>query len=501
MPMRLATCRFQQRIKLDWILFIWLALFAQLTWASPLEALATSATTHLDQSGVTVLEKGEASLLTRAWLTDKAISTIHVQYFIWSTDNIGTLASEALLRAADRGVQVKVIVDDLLIDAEPETLLSLVVHPNVEIKIYNPQHSVGVSFFERLWNVITNFRVVNQRMHDKTAIFDGTAAITGGRNMADEYYDYHQEYNYRDRDVLLAGPVVIEMERNFQQFWQSPLSVPLERLLAEERQSLTTADVQAYRQWLAIYARDPENYTPEVHQAREAMESRFPELLDKMIWAPVTFISDYPGKNKGTEGLSGGGESTSALIRLVTNAQHRITIQSPYLVMPDGGLTLFSGLIQRGVKVRISTNSLKSTDNLQAFSGYYKQRQEILDAGIELFEYKPQPTIMQKLIDRYSALEKTAPIFAVHAKSLVVDGETVFIGTFNLDPRSTNLNTEVGVIIKDAGIASQVESSIETDMSPANSWDAAKDDSGDDVPLTRKLVLWIWGLLPIESLL
>jgi len=405
------------------------------------------------------------------------------------------------LRAADRGVQVKVIVDDLMIDAEPETLISLALHPNVEIKIYNPQHSVGVSFFERVWNVITNFRSVNQRMHDKTAIFDHAAAITGGRNMADEYYDYHQEYNYRDRDALLAGPVVMEMEHNFQQFWQSPLSVPLEELLAEERQSVTAADVQGYRKWLATYAQDPENYAPEVHQAREAMENRFPKLLDEMSWAPVTFISDYPGKNRGTEGLSGGGDSTSALIQLVTNAQQRITIQSPYLVMPDGGLELFSELVQRGVQIRISTNSLKSTDNLQAFSGYYKQRQAILDAGIELFEYKARPAIMQKLIDRYSALEKKAPIFAVHAKSLVVDGDSVFIGTFNLDPRSTNLNTEVGVIIQDAIIARQVESAIEADISSANSWNAAKDNSGDDVPFTKKLALWMWSLLPIESLL
>ena len=388
-----------------------------------------------------------------------------------------------------------------MIDAEPETLISLALHPNVEIKIYNPQHSVGVSFFERVWNVITNFRSVNQRMHDKTAIFDHAAAITGGRNMADEYYDYHQEYNYRDRDALLAGPVVMEMEHNFQQFWQSPLSVPLEELLAEERQSVTAADVQGYRKWLATYAQDPENYAPEVHQAREAMENRFPKLLDEMSWAPVTFISDYPGKNRGTEGLSGGGDSTSALIQLVTNAQQRITIQSPYLVMPDGGLELFSELVQRGVQIRISTNSLKSTDNLQAFSGYYKQRQAILDAGIELFEYKARPAIMQKLIDRYSALEKKAPIFAVHAKSLVVDGDSVFIGTFNLDPRSTNLNTEVGVIIQDAIIARQVESAIEADISSANSWNAAKDNSGDDVPFTKKLALWMWSLLPIESLL
>lgn len=488
-------------LKPKWISIIWLSLLAQLSWASPLDELATNAIGHPGQSGIRVLEKGEASLLARAWLTDTAASSIHVQYFIWSTDNIGTLASEALLRAADRGVQVKVIVDDLMIDAESETLLSLAGHPNVQIKIYNPQHSVGVTLFERLWNVITNFRGVNQRMHDKTAIFDHTAAITGGRNMADEYYDYDQQYNFRDRDVLLAGPVVMEMEQNFQKFWLSPLSVPLESLLVEERDSLSVSDIVAFRRWLAAYAQDKENYAPEVHRARELMDSQFPQLLDEMIWAPVTFIGDYPGKNGGADGLAGGGESTSALIQLIAGAQQRITIQSPYLIMPDGGMKMFADLVNRGVKVRISTNSLKSTDNLQAFSGYYKQRQAILDAGIEVFEYRPRPAIMHQLIDRYSVLEKNPPIFAVHAKSVVVDGERVFIGTFNFDPRSANLNTEVGVIIDDDTIARQVETSIEADMSQSNSWNAAVDDSGDDVSIVKKLQLWAWSLLPLEPIL
>ncbi|MCW8983347.1 MAG: phospholipase D-like domain-containing protein, partial [Gammaproteobacteria bacterium] len=254
------------------ILFLALLLLSSLSPASPLESLKAEASQHPGTSGVTVLEKGEASLLARAWLTEKATSSIHVQYFIWSTDNIGTLASEALLRAADRGIKVKGIVDDLLIDAEPETLLSLGLHPNVEIKIYNPQHSVGISFFRRVWNLITNFRGANQRMHDKNAIFDNTVAITGGRNMADEYYDYDQKYNFRDRDVLVTGPVVSAIEKNFNEFWQSPLSVPLEELLSDERKSINSNDIQSYRKWLRDYANNPENYSPDVLQARAAMD-------------------------------------------------------------------------------------------------------------------------------------------------------------------------------------------------------------------------------------
>jgi len=145
------------------------------------------------KSGAYVLDTGEEALLARAWLADHARKSIEVQYFIWSTDNIGILAAEGLLRAANRGVRVRVIVDDLLIDAPDKSLLALARHPNIDIRIYNPQTSVGVPLQKRLLNVLTNFRGVNQRMHDKTLVVDGKIAITGGRNMAAEYFDYNHE--------------------------------------------------------------------------------------------------------------------------------------------------------------------------------------------------------------------------------------------------------------------------------------------------------------------
>jgi phosphatidylserine/phosphatidylglycerophosphate/cardiolipin synthase-like enzyme len=172
-----------------------------------------------ERTGVYILEKGEESLIGRAWLTQNVAHTIDVQYFIWSTDNVGTLAAEQLLRAAERGIRVRVLVDDLLVDAQGKTLLLLSAHPNAEIRIYNPNISVGVNWWQRLKNAVTSFRMVNQRMHDKTAIFDGIAGITGGRNMADEYFDFNHTYNFRDRDVLLLGPAVSEMSENFEELF------------------------------------------------------------------------------------------------------------------------------------------------------------------------------------------------------------------------------------------------------------------------------------------
>jgi putative cardiolipin synthase len=300
-----------------------------------------------EKTGVYILEKGEESLIGRAWLTQNAAHTIDVQYFIWSTDNVGTLAAEQLLRAAERGIRVRVLVDDLLVDAQGKTLLLLSAHPNAEIRIYNPNISVGVNWWQRLKNAVTNFRMVNQRMHDKTAIFDGIAGITGGRNMADEYFDFNHTYNFRDRDVLLLGPAVSEMSENFEEFWNSPFVHSVETILEDEGLGITPDAVAQRSRELHAYAADPKNFDPQVH---------------------VKFISDIPGKNKGDLGLGGGGEATQYLIDAVRNARSSILIQSPYLIMPEGGIELFKELVERGVRIRISTNSLSWLSAVSAFA-------------------------------------------------------------------------------------------------------------------------------------
>jgi len=454
---------------------------------------------HSDKTGVYVLERGEESLLARAWLADNASHTIDIQYFIWSTDNIGTLASEALLRAAERGVRVRVIVDDLLIDAQHDTLLGLAAHPNVFIRIYNPQYSVGTGLLQRLGNLIRDFRAVNQRMHDKVALFDGLAGITGGRNMADEYYDYDYEYNFRDRDVLLIGPAAEMLGESFERFWNSPLAIPVEQQLQDER--LTADAVAAYHVWLHDYAQDPENYTPRIRGILDSLDMKFAHLSDHLVWCNARVISDSPGKNEGSLGLKGGGMSTTALTSALKDAAIRVTIQSPYVVLTDEAISMFADLVQRGVQVRIVTSSLASTDNLQAFSGYHKQREALLAAGIELHEFRPYPVIQQDLNERHAELIQHNPVFAMHAKTMVIDGESLFIGTFNLDPRSANLNTEIGVRIESPLLARQVEASIEQDMRPQNSWDPLTDNPDEQTTLGKRMQLWFWERLPLEPLL
>lgn len=455
-----------------------------------------------EKTGVYILEKGEEALIGRAWLAQHAEKTIDIQYFIWSTDNIGILAAEMLLRTADRGVLIRVLVDDFLIDAEDTTLLLLAAHPNVQIRIYNPNFTVGTSLFRRIVNSFMDFRGTNQRMHDKTAIFDGLAAITGGRNMADEYFDFDHEYNFRDRDVLLLGSAVQDMSANFNEFWDSPLAAPVEQLLEDLDEWPSEDKAQQRYAELHAYASDPANFEPAIKSAIESMPAHFPQLLQAMAWHEVRFISDAPGKNTGETGLSGGGASTGELIGALQGARHSVLIQSPYLVLPKGGIELFAELRQRGVRIRISTNSLASTDNLAAFCGYFKQRPRLINAGIELYEYKPHPQIQTDLVERYPRLADKNPIFAIHAKSMVIDDTRVFIGTFNLDPRSANLNTEVGVLVDSPQLGEQLTQSIERDILPANSWRTTSGFNPDrDVSRSKRIKLGFINLFPLDPIL
>lgn len=456
---------------------------------------------HPGKSALYVLEKGEDALLARGWLGDHATRSIDIQYFIWSSDNVGILASELLLRAADRGVKVRVLVDDLLIDAPSDAMLALAAHPNFDIRIYNPRHKVGVSLPKRVLQLLTHFKASNQRMHDKTAIFDGQVAVTGGRNMADEYYDHDQAYNFRDRDALVLGPVVGELQASFERFWTSPFAIPVEDLLENPfRRPQTPEQVQAVYQSLHAYAQNPANFTPEVREALANLPERFGRLTEHLVWDDIRFLSDVPGKNQ-SHGLSGSGRTTEELVETLRKARHRVTIQSPYLVLSKRGFALFEELIHRGVQVRISTNSLASTDNLQAFGGYRSQRARLLKMGIQVTEFKPDPAIKRELVERRRESGKTVPVFSLHAKTLVVDGETVFIGTFNLDPRSANLNTEVGVLVSNATVARQVEEAIERDMAPENSWDPAKENPDAHASAGKRRDLLLWKALPLGPIL
>lgn len=475
---------------------------ATLTWS--LSAYIRSVTApHPGQTGAYILENGYEAWLARAWLADHATRSIDVQYVVWSNDKIGTLASEALLRAADRGVKVRVIVDDLFIETEYITLLALTKHPNVEIRIYHPTQRVSSNAGKRLWNIINNFRTANQGMHDKTFVVDGVIAITGGRNLASDYFDFHHAANFRDRDALILGKAVSEVKNNFDNFWQHPLSVPVEKIFSEHRfmQTQTNGsdpEVQIIYSQLHDFANQEENSDPLIKYALGGTPASFERLVQEMLWTDVDFIHDIPGK-KTQETWQGNGNSSRALAVLMKSAQKEIVIQLPYLVLSDQALALIKDTLQRGVKIIVNTNSLASTDNLQAFSAYRNQREDLLKMGVEIFEFRPDAKSRGKLLNS-PVIDKYQPaVFGLHAKSMVVDNKTAYIGTFNFDPRSENLNTEVGVIIHSPQLASQLAKTIRQDMQASHSWNAKNDAPDQYSSHGKRLKVWLLQLLPLRT--
>jgi len=454
------------------------------------------------KTGVYVLEDGAGSIVSRAWLTDYAEETIDIQYFIFSTDNVGLIACDYLVRAADRGVKVRILVDDIMVDAQLEDIVTMDSHKNIDIKIYNPGFNLGKSIFSKAKKALTDFRSVNQRMHNKTFIVDGKVVITGGRNIADEYFDYDHEYNFRDRDVLLLGKATKSVGSSFNQFWKDSLSVPINVLSDESVGGLSNEEKFAR---LHEYACDPENFWPQIRTRIQNIPTAFRALKNSedFVWVDeVEFISDIPGKNDGKSGLGGGGISTSALIELVKNAKRTLDIQTPYLITSELSQNLFREAVQRGVKVRILTNSLASTDNVEAFSSYQTDRKTLLQTGVRIYEFRPDAAERTRIMT--GELQKTLdhkPIFGLHAKSMVVDGQITVIGTFNLDPRSANLNTECITIIHSEKVSDQVLVGMEEEFKPENSWETTFDFNPDsEVNNLKRIKTWTRKILPKDIL-
>jgi len=459
---------------------------------APFEEIAISKT------GVYSLEEGDNSMIARAWLCESAEKTIDIQYFIFSADNIGLIAIDYLLRAAERGVKVRILVDDIMVEADADELLALDSHPNFSIKIYNPAVNIGKNLPEKLFGLATNFRGVNQRMHNKTCIVDGTVVITGGRNIADEYFDYNHEYNFRDRDVLLIGKSVSEVSSSFALFWNSELSVPVTTIVNAKDYELNT---ETKIEYVHQYACDPLNFWPQVREKIRSVPVAFQNIQETgdLVWVEkVSFISDLPGKNDGSAGLGGGGVCTDSLVSFIQKAKESIYIQSPYLITTELSQRIFQEAIQRGVRVNILTNSLASTDNLEAFNGYQRERENLLKIGINIFEFKPDAAIRYEVMT--GALQKEidfTPIFGLHAKSMVIDNEIAVIGTFNLDPRSANLNTECVAVIYDDQISNTLLISIKNDLKPENAWQITLFFNPDsEAGSLKQFKAWLRGVVP-----
>lgn len=448
------------------------------------------------KTGVYVLEEGANALVTRAWLCEHAEKSIDIQYFIFSTDNIGLIACDYIVRAADRGVKVRILVDDIMVDTDLEDLLVLNAHKNIDIKIYNPGVNLGKNIFQKMGKFATDFRQANLRMHNKTFTVDDRVVITGGRNLADEYFDYDSKHNFRDRDVLLIGKATKEVSKSYDLYWSSDLCVSA-NLIASD--SSDVIDPNSAYNILHEYSCDSTNFSPNIRERINGFKNVIDQIKKDgaLIWVEdIQFVADNPGKNDGLNGLEGGGITTSALVTLVNEAKATIDIQTPYLVTTDESRKLFKEIVDRGVRIRILTNSLASTDALEAFSAYQSEREELLATGVEIYEFRPDAEECRSLM-RADIHPDSIPIFGLHAKTMVIDTVVAVIGTFNLDPRSSHLNTECLTVLRSRIVAAQVLESIETSFKSENSWPISHEFNPDSINSTsRRVGAWIRKVVP-----
>lgn len=462
----------------------------------------TAADAHPGMSGFSLLSHGREAFITRLALADMAERSLDMQYYIWDGDTTGRIILDRVIKAADRGVRVRLLIDDPYYKDNESIIAALDAHPNVEIRLFNP--IVNLSWFAL--DFITDFDRVNRRMHNKLMVADSAAAIVGGRNIGDIYYGVNTTANYRDLDVLAAGPVVSDLSKVFDQYWNSVSSVAiatmverahgiadLEALLASMRQAIVAAD-----------------YPYPIDQDLDELARRGAEIRDSLVWAKGRIIADNP------ESVSRGEDSDDVvdfLSRRVARLREQLLVESAYFVLPAEAQATVKTLHDRSVRVRVLTNSLASNDVLPAHAGYAKTRKRLLENGMELYELRADTEAFRPGWSLVSGRSRAA----LHTKAMVFDDEAVFIGSFNLDPRSAVINTEAGLYIESTELAQMLTAYMATGVEPANCYHVFLGSNGEilwetvndshkvhyrDEPETgfgRRFVTDLLKVLPIDS--
>jgi phosphatidylserine/phosphatidylglycerophosphate/cardiolipin synthase-like enzyme len=434
-----------------------------------LETIATAP--HLDghvraPHQVGILDTGRGALDHRVRIFRAAKRSIRVQTFILDDEPTTRLLLHELVQAARRGVQVRLLADSMFTAELPlQTARLCRAHPNLELRLYSPESgNLADSALARVGALLVDFDGFNQRMHNKLVVVDEEVAICGGRNYQDSYFDADARLVYRDRDVAVAGPVVERMAASFDQYWGHMLSVP-----ADELRDVAAALEVSEAGW--PFGLDDLG----VAALADGVERRLRGGGDPLRYydvAEIAFWVDAPGKPSIDEGAPSVARS---LIGAVGGAQRSIWAQSPYLVLSDAALELLRLVRARGVTVQVHTNSLASTDNWPSYAHAMRQRRDVLEGlDLEVFELKPYPDYMRDVVPGHDALGSSAhpngPLLSLHAKSFVIDDQLAVVGSYNLDPRSEALNTEVLLAVWDREFAKALAASIARDAAPENSW-------------------------------
>ena len=466
---------------------------------------------------VEIVEYGQDSLLGRINLIRSARRTIDIQTFIYGTDDTGFLFFNELVKAARRGVKVRLLADQLFGPTDLSLLANLsAVHANFQMRLYNPTFGYArTSALQYVEAIVCCFRSFNQRMHNKVLVVDGRVGFTGGRNIDDRYFDWNPDFDFLDRDVILAGPEVVQMEREFDLFWNNERSVPIARLkdvagvlIANQGPPPRVPLEQEHRTPRVLALSDAASDQADI-DARLVTDARAVDAAD--------FIADGPREHDHMP-VDGGSKTTSGLRELIEGAQTSVLLQTPYLVLSDGARTMFRSMHQRPdpPRVTVSTNSLASTDALPAYALSYKYKRRYLrELGFHIFELKPYPldvpidvVAATSALDAPQAVAQSAtpnalakdrprrmrvpsesvrfpglgsgsrPValrsaglrMSLHGKSIVIDGNIGVIGSHNFTPRSDHYNTEGVLVFHDAVMAQRLQAAIEREIAPTNAW-------------------------------
>ena len=469
------------------------------------QAIAPLAAEHPGKSGIHPLSNPHDAFAARVLLARAAERTLDVQYYIWHGDMTGTLLLEELHTAADRGVRVRLLLDDNGTVGLDTELAALAQHPLIEVRLFNP----FVLRSPKWLGFLTDLSRLNRRMHNKSFTADSQASIIGGRNVGDEYFGATEGVLFVDLDVLSVGPVVGEVSADFDRYWASGSAYPVEQILPAV--SPRTLDRLTRNAALVERNADAAEYVAAVSRSdfiRQLLNGQLP-----LEWSRTRMVTDDPAKALGQAGPDG--LLTRQLSHILEQPSDEVVLISPYFVPTAAGVEAFAALAERGIRVRILTNSLGATDVAAVHSGYAKRRKNLLRAGIELYE-------MRRLSPHLERNESAGPFgssgSSLHAKTFSIDGKRVFVGSFNFDPRSANLNTELGFVIDSPALAQRIHQAFDTTV-PANAYEVRLDQDGrlywledhdgrqirhDHEPhtgLLKRSGVWLLSLLPIESLL
>jgi putative cardiolipin synthase len=495
----------------------------RLSGIEPSHALPPPESTRIEQAvldlqeidpGATVLRLVDQNALAfayRAVSAEAAQRTLDLQYYIWRDDTTGRLLTAEMIRAAERGVRVRLLVDDMDARVKHDTFVVLDQHPSIEVRIFNP-------FFSRHGRLataveyLTRGHRLNYRMHNKAWIADNRLAIVGGRNVGDEYFGASRESNFSDLDVVLTGPIVADVSRQFDDYWNSRYSVPIERFRTRRgfpvtlEQMIDDANSRRERidgsKYIAALS-DPQRRAELIAHAPPPLK------IDE-----VQLLVDDPLKPSGKLADEQASHVLAGIGSRLAGAQREVRIISPYFVPGKGGAQALARDAERGVDVRVLTNSLAATDVAAVHSGYARYRRGLLRSGVKLFELKR--TRGSPGGDRDLSILGSAGA-SLHTKALVVDRRWSFVGSMNLDPRSTYINTEMGVMIDSEELAEQLHRQFEVNTAPERSYRVLLEEGGrlvwydrsggierrhthePDCSVLRRLGVTLIGIFPLES--